>query len=230
LEALRVSLEVAGITYRRLVSTLAAATADLGAGRRIEVPSAPAFADAWTLVDTADRLQRLLGRRPRSMRSSRPPPPDVQATPTLRDFLELFRRAALPVREMRNAVQHLENELVHVAARGDTVWGSLAWVSPISTTACRSSVLVGGTLMDNRAYMLVNPVGRKIAGPVDHITLTAFEQTANLSEMHGLMLRIAAKFEDQLRPQIAGMTTGTVDFVASAEIEMGGHEHDNPTG
>ena len=128
--------------------------------------------DAWSLVDIINRLRVL-----------------VRKTPGLKQnaFVESFLRATENLEELRNFVQHLDGEVVSVAETGWPIWGSLSWVwvSPEMQEkgTVATMVIVPGRLAKSGGHPLVNPAGKEIRLPVDHISLSAAGTMVNLSEI-----------------------------------------------
>ena len=75
---------------------------------------------------------------------------------------------------MRNAVQHLDNEIANLAVTNTPTWGSLSWVhfadeKATSGTLC---VFISGPPVA-REHAVINPIGRETELPIGLLTLEA---------------------------------------------------------
>jgi hypothetical protein len=99
-------------------------------------------------------------------------------------------------------VQHLDERVVDVAETGWPIWGSVSavWASPEMQKRGEVAVqlIVPGRLAKSGGYPVVNPAGRTIHGPVDHVSLSAGGTTVNLSEMVRTSMRFGARFRAAL--------------------------------
>lgn len=127
--------------------------------------------DSWALIDITNRL-RVLVRQTPGLTHNAP--------------VNLFLRSTDDVETLRNFVQHLPNEVMRLADKGYPLWGYVTWLwaSPemqqTGKVAC--GLLVPGPLAKSKGYRMVNPAGKTVRFPVDHISLSAGETTVNLSE------------------------------------------------
>lgn len=128
--------------------------------------------DAWSLIDITNRL-RVLVRRTPGLKHNAP--------------VELFLRATEDVEKLRHFVQHLDGEVMRLAETGWPIWGSLSWIWASPEMQKKGEVAVAiiipGRLAKSKGYPMVNPLGKRIHGPVDHICLSAADITVNLSEI-----------------------------------------------
>jgi hypothetical protein len=137
------------------------------------------FLQAWSMIDSANRLKLLL-----------------QHTPGLprRDsaFKEHYRKLDI-VKKLRNPIQHLNKETSNRAedVEAEPVWGSLSWGRLQSTEPllARVYLMIPGAI-EHMNRPLKNIVGQQFVNKIDHIELTAYGSTVPLSEI----FRVIAKF------------------------------------
>jgi hypothetical protein len=191
LDGVRLSIEMTSCAHDRLVVGLASL---LRGAPATEIPRgafAAVMLDAWAIVDGIHRLRCLLRQMPGMKK----------ATPHYR----LFERETGNVVELRNHVQHLDQELSDTKDPTLPAWGELAWVRvpdeshPEHVTLC---AIVPGAIFDRETRM-VNPIGRQLRGHVDQIELTAFGLTANLSELFRALQTFAAHLDSGLTKAFA---------------------------
>jgi hypothetical protein len=128
--------------------------------------------DAWSLIDITNRVRVLVGQTPGLKHSA---------------AVKSFLRATKDVEGLRNYIQHLPTEVMPLAETGWPIWGALSWIwtSPEMQKVGTTSVLfiVAGRLAKSRGYPMVNPAGKTIRLPVDHICLSAADRAVNLSQI-----------------------------------------------
>jgi len=140
--------------------------------------------DAWSLIDITNRL-RVLVRRTPGLKHNAP--------------VKSFFGATEDVETLRHFVQHLDGEVVRLAETGWPIWGSPSWiwVSPEMQEkgVVSPMTLIPGSFARSKGYPMVNPVGKEIRLPVDHICLSVPGITVNLSET----TRSSMVFRNRLR-------------------------------
>jgi hypothetical protein len=139
------------------------------------------IADAWAVVDCANRLRTLLERYP-SLR--------IRENHDVRRFLTRSKRAVT----LRNRFQHLAENLprrVEITRASQTLFGELTWIFiPDGEGEIRSAqvygVAIGGTPHDSdrqQASRITAVGGAKVEVPVGRFELHAFDECLNLSEL-----------------------------------------------
>ncbi len=147
--------------------------------------NAQAIFGAWAVVDSVQRLRRLLQRTPGLKQKS----PD----------LGLFYRNTESIEELRHVVQHLDEKVDEMVTQRLPVWGQLTWLfkpgdDPNDVWTCQ---LVPGAMQDGwRA--LVNPAGKALIGPIDHVTLEADRISVSLSGTMAQLERLVKWLESVL--------------------------------
>lgn len=189
LDGIRYAIEMADLAYSRLTQSLHVFATEYARGSETTVNDrlwASSFLDAWSIVDSVHRLRGLLAQLPQLKKSSPP--------------YQVFERKTRDVEEMRNIVQHLNRELRHFAQNNLPVFGTIDWLTVINTDLgiVRSSVIVAGRAMSG-THQLCNPLGKRVAIPVDHITLTCKSRTVDVSGTISSITSIVSMIETSLR-------------------------------
>jgi hypothetical protein len=159
IEAIRCSVDMADVAYRRLRRTLL-----LLPEMRNEDPETPsaisALLDAWSVVDSLNRLRGVMQHMPGIKGKSK--------SPTYRAFVHATEK----IPTLRNTFQHLETD-IHKS--GDdpnwAVFGSLSWalVNP-ERNEITSCIFMPGTVSGSRP--MVTPAKREVwHHPVDSVTI-----------------------------------------------------------
>lgn len=143
LDGIRYCVEMADLAHSRLRWTLFTHTTTLDEptdnqaepldNRAQAVPAA--FQDAWSIVDSLQRLRGLLAQMPGIKQNAAE--------------LQLFRRQTDAFENLRNGVQHLNNHIDVLVAQNLPAWGVLSWVVvPEDPAGNRllSSAMIAGTL------------------------------------------------------------------------------------
>jgi hypothetical protein len=114
-------------------------------------------------------------------------------------FVVLFQKATESIEILRDFVQHISGEIPKVEDTGWPIWGSLSWiyVSPEMQAQERMSamVIVPGRLAKSKGIPIINPVGKRIEPPVDHLSLTASNTTIDLSDLFRNTMRFEQRFQ-----------------------------------
>ncbi len=211
-DGIRYSLDMAGIAYVRLRQGLFDIDAFIPERKSDIYPML--FLDAWSMVDSLNRLRVLLGNF-RGMKN----------TPEKRVFLD----GLTPFLALRNNIQHLDGTIKEVKA-GEPAWGHLSWFHVDALSAeggivkGRSRLLVSGQLKDF-SHNLVNPLGKPIETGVDLVTLTAFGDAVSLSRAFYQIRDFAKIFDKTVKTgfedsdQLSGATGS--DLFITAEMAFG---------
>lgn len=216
LDGIRYSAEMADLAHARLQQTLYRLTT-----RGKEPEQDPdhsdvlsAVQDAWSIVDSLHRLRGLLQQMPGIK----------QNTPSMR----VFRQQTDKVEDLRNGVQHLNQQIHRLVSANQTAWGSLSWFAlpePNSKTGT-IGVLVAGTVFTTEGHPMVNPIGKQVHSLVDYVTLTAYEHSLDLSDAMRRIERLIGSMEDQLRDQFEGQPTAASELLVCADLQFDGAGQD----
>jgi hypothetical protein len=208
-DGIRFAIQMADLSYGRLIDALARISRlpDGGSSQGPwDVPGC--MLDAWSMVDSCQRLRQLVAGLPGMKQNS----PGVQ----------LFLRGTSRVEDLRNLVQHLRNEIDSLVSLGVPVWGDLRWFivldrEPFRGRACG---LMAGALFEGQ-HPVVNPAGLAFRGAIDHVTLRAGELEVSLSETILAIGRLATGLEAGMRPRFEGQPHHPADAVTYAEVVAG---------
>jgi hypothetical protein len=188
LDGIETSLAMTDVAYSRLYQTLFGSSQAITKGDRPSDVEHLILLDAWSLIDITNRL-RVLVRRTRGLERNAP----------VRSFL----RSTEGVEALRNFVQHLDKEAMTLAETGWPIWGSLSWLwsSPDMQKRGEVAVLlvVPGRLARSKGYPMVNPAGKTMHAPVDHICLSGAGTTVNLSEITRSSMLLGSRLQAALQ-------------------------------
>ena len=174
-DGIRYSLGMTTMAYNRLRQTLyslySLTTGDMEKKENISAFTSSAMVDAWSIIDSVHRFRSLLMQTPGIK----------QKAPELRIFYDKTKN----VEDLRNTIQHLRNEAQGFLAKNLPALGILTWVVLLKPNDKSASLysLVTGTLYPNVVYPIVNPLGKRIQSPVDHITIILGKHSACLSDV-----------------------------------------------
>jgi len=181
LDAVRYSLEMVDIAHRRLLqAALGASAREVDSYNRV---GAALLIDAWSIVDSINRLVLLLGCLRKAKRH-----PTVQ----------ILTRAAETATQLRNGAQHLDNEINTLVQSQRPAWGSLSWLfMPEAAPRGTIVIFVSGTIR-TMEQPLVNPIGKNIRFPIDLITLTAHGASLCLSDVMRTLPSVVQTLEQSI--------------------------------
>jgi len=168
--------------------------------------NAPALLDAWGVVDGIQRLRKLLQRTPGLKQKS----PE----------LGIFYRATATIEDLRHVAQHLDERVDGMVARHLPVWGQLTWLykpgdDPNDLWTCQ---LVPGARQEGwRA--LVNPAGKALLHPIDHVTLEADGVSVSLSSSMAQLERLVRWIESELTGRLPGGAAINGDMFVCAHFD-----------
>jgi hypothetical protein len=207
IDSIRFAIEMADTAYNRLAGLLARA----GGLDNLEAVVFPeAFIDAWAIVDSVSRLRKLLDAMPIKRKSK---------------WLEYrsFMAGSKEAQDLRDAVQHMDERINEVATNPVPLWGVLRWVAVKSPNKMLSFGMAAGTLFDG-SHLLTVKIGTQVESPVDRISLSIGERTADLSQMVRLLPTLVASLEKLLAAscekysEAANQKAGS-DFIFGMEVE-----------
>jgi hypothetical protein len=204
LDGIGYSIDMAAIGYQRLQTFLHEHTlAD--PEQRSHVRYALIVMDAWSIIDTVNRLRAL-----------------ARGTPGLKHgpAYESFRRSVSHVETLRDAVQHLYGEVEKLQDNGRPLWGSLSWVYSASPDAKTFAVgfMIPGTLAVTKGVPMVNPVGRESEIPIGLVELTAAGVTVCLSGIMRAVEQFAGRLERAATDAFAAIPDGATDHIAPLDL------------
>jgi hypothetical protein len=140
-----------------------------------------ALQDAWAFVDSINRLRRLLDHMPRMPKKS--------------PRLQVFSQATSDIETLRNAIQHLDEELAQHRGPAQPVWAHYRWdlVDP-KEKRVRVLTIIAGTLGDG-THRILSPLDYPgLYSVIDHITLSAAGVSVDLSDVQRSLTKLAGSF------------------------------------
>ena len=182
LDAIETSLVMAKVSYARLYQGLVQKSNPTETNSLVDYPKV-ILLDAWTFVDTINRLRILVSQMPGLKKNSR---------------VTQFQKATESTEILRDFVQHVNAEIPKVENTGWPIWGSISWVYLSFDLDGKPKILIQsiipGRLAKVKGIPMVNPVGKSLEIPIDHISLSATGVTLNLSDIHRLVVEFEKRF------------------------------------
>lgn len=201
LDGIRYSIDMTAISYTRLRLILVDAHARLmnAAAEKTTSPPVPthsyagAFLDAWSMIDSADRLRRLLPHVPKS-----------KSNPAIRDFTDTCE----PIEQLRHCIQHLDGQLAKLTRTRTSTWGEIDFcVIPHLESTRGWTGILGSMTMSREVIEAHRHPFAAIKGdgpfehPIDLLHLTAHGVRVSLSDLHRRVQRVARSLEEALSSQ-----------------------------
>jgi hypothetical protein len=207
-DGIRYSIEMAALAYARLQRNLYDLTVHCVKTSDKPIDFTPAILDAWSIVDSVHRLRILLDRTPGMKKQS----PGFQ----------VFYRSTNSIKDLRNFIQHLDEETQGLIGQNIPVWGALSWFTMLDPNGKSgfTCTIVAGTLFQNMDSSLINPLGKNVNVPVDLITLTANNNAICLSDVIQHVEKLTRSIERGLIEQFKDLHPAQGDIMACAEIEF----------
>jgi hypothetical protein len=184
-DGVRFTAEMADLAYQELLRELEPLSGPSGEAD-VRVRAARPFLFAWSIIDSAHRLRRLVENFPNLAKKNQSP-----------EF-RTFTNEVQPVETLRHTVQHMDERIHESAESGKAVWGTLTWLTQPNGGVLYSCTLVSGAMMPEGKHRIINPAGLTIAAPLDHITLTVEDVAANLSSLMAALGRLVQGIEHGL--------------------------------
>jgi hypothetical protein len=216
LDGIRFAAEMTALAYARLCGTLYGLAmretrdnADVGEG------AVAALLDAWSIVDAVNRLRDLQRQMPGLKK---------------RDGYKAFMSRTEPFAQLRNIVQHLNNEIDNMVRRKAAVYGTLRWFTMYDRQNLlgKSCVLVAGRLTDGQ-HPIVNPAGKLVHGPVDHVTIACKGLEASLSDGYRTVADAVHAMEPALRESFKDLPLAGTDALMIASMKFFDPERGPPS-
>ena len=208
LDGIRSSIEMADLAFRRLVQSLSLiskrAEQDFNSDNYTL-----AFSDAWTIIDSIDRLRGLLHPLAKS---------DQNDSNYIQGFIDSFT----VIRVLRNGIQHVNGRIEKLVKNNSSVWGSLSWVAidKNEPNSGKVHVIIDGPIINNSSFPAVNPIEKDISYPISQIQLTAYEESVNISDIHEALRSLYNNMEEMLKPQFEGQPKSGATMHMSLSFTM----------
>jgi len=204
-DGIRYSVEMADLAHSRLRETLYEIAQSPHAPDPASHDFASAVLDAWSIVDLVHRLRGLIEQTP-GIKQKSPP-------------LLSFMKKTANIERLRNAVQHLNQQIHKIADLNIPVWGALSWVTLLDPElrSVWTCTLVAGTFFE-RSEPLISPLGKEFYPPVDLITLEASNCSVSLSDAMRSVEQVVRSLEDHLREQFKDLPNMGRDVLLCGQI------------
>jgi hypothetical protein len=210
LDGVRVAIEMIDIAYQSLAMQLKALCPipPVSTARR-GIVSAPAFLNAWSIIDNVHRLRGLVDNFPGFAKK--------RQSAEVRVFLE----GAATVEDFRHAVQHMEGAIRESAPQGRGVWGSLSWMYRADEENLLSCVLTLGALMPAAEVGEITP--SVLREGVDGIVLKVDKTSVNLTKLVATVDRLADFLQSSIADQfnLAPVDRAESDYFLAIAMKRG---------
>ncbi len=208
-DGIRYSIEMTALAFSRLEKTLYDLAVSCTSSSPLPMDFTSAILDAWSIVDSVHRLRILLNKTPGLKKQS----PGFQ----------IFERNTASIKDLRNFIQHLDEEAQDLAGQNIPVWGVLSWFTMLDPESKSgfTCTIVAGTIFQTMDGLLVNPLGKEINIPIDLVTLTANNSVICLSDVIRHVEKLTRSMEAGLNEQLKSMPPAQGDVMACATIEFG---------
>ncbi len=198
------SIAMADVACERLYATLhKIAPGDRDLGDR-DKTFASAMQDAWSIVDSINRLRTLLARVPGMKQNYAP--------------RQVFLRQTKSIEDLRHNIQHVDTEIDALMTSKQPIWGILAWaiVDPAMRKAY-SCILVAATQLNARSYNVPDIRNRDFQAPLDFVTINANGYSASLSDTMRSTMQLVPELEKWLVEQFGPFKDRGVDLFARVD-------------
>jgi hypothetical protein len=168
-----------------------------------------AILDAWSMVDSVHRLRILVNKTPGIKKQ-------------LPEF-QIFERNTASIKDLRNFIQHLDEETQDLTGQNVPVWGVLSWFTMLDPNSQSgfTCTIVAGTIFHTMDGSLVNPLGKEVNIPVDLVTLIANNIAINLSDVMRHVERLTRFLEAGFEEPLKNVNPNQGDVMACATISFG---------
>ncbi len=215
-DGIRFSIQMAGLAYHRLLPVLQQLAIDgFERGRRADEEQViAALIDAWTVIDSLHRLREL-----------------VRQTPGVKQRdsgIRLFFAKTADVTALRNRIQHINQEVLELAATGHPLLGVLSWATitqPATGKGCVAALLAGSVA--TAEYKITMPWDQSIQGDVGFVSLEAAGTRVMLADVLDSGIGLVRAFEEALRPRVQEGAVRPADVVLFLPVDA--TRKDTPT-
>ncbi len=204
LDGIRYSAEMADLGYDRLRSEL------LRFAQMTDAGSSPgsfaaAFSDAWTIVDSTNRLRLLVRLLPKADQAM---------------AIQEFLGRTDVIRRLRDSVQHLHARFEKLVKLREPTWGVITWVTVVRVEPFlgKLHMIVAGSISSGQ-HALDNPLGCPVRVPIDFVRLSAHRETVLLTETLDSIRSLIAFLEANIAPQFTGQSNTGADIYVEVKLE-----------
>lgn len=222
LDGICYSIEMADLAYCRLRNTLNSMS--INCVNRLpskHIYSVSAILDAWSIIDSLDRLRGFL------------------------HCAEFVKKDLLPVNDpltqhfntvrlLRNSIQHIPQNVNKLIGnnKNHTILGSLSWFifTDFKKMEGMCCTFTAGTAIQNTKIPMLNPAGKNIESPLDLITLSTSKYSICFSELMKYIKLMAIDIEKQICQQTLGLPKAAADITICLHMRFTDEQKriDNP--
>jgi len=173
LETIIHSIRVIDISYNRLAKQLHENKDDLAT----ELP----MIEVWNIIDSSHRLRCI-----------------VEKTPGLKKkaiWFQLTVRKLKETEDLRNFIQHYNQEIDNLINNVQPLLGHLSWVEKLNGNEAKIGLIVPGNLRQFEGLELVNPAGKMIRSNIDLVTFYMSKFELNLSNIYFQLIDFIKELE-----------------------------------
>lgn len=195
LDGIELTIKMVELAYKRLEFCAIESSPFEGYPREFE---APLFLDAWSFIDSVNRLRLLVTNTP-----------GLKRTPAVMVFLKVADETG----KFRNYVQHLPGEVNELAGTGAPIWGSIGWwfMTPEmkGKGKAMARLIIPGRLAKGNGIGMLQVPGT-IRAVVDHIQLTVAGRHLDLSDVRDSVSRFSQRFQEAVKKAEEGANPGEI--------------------
>ncbi len=149
---------------------------------------ASVFLDAWSIVDGLHRLRGLVTKIPRLKQKTFPE-------------IRVFRDATVDIENLRNAAQHLNEEINKRGNISGSIWGNLSWFAPLDRefTAGKICTIASGGYPSSQSVPI--PRLEELEYPVGFIVLGAHGYSVRLKKPIDAAAKLIHKIDDSAKEE-----------------------------
>ncbi len=210
LDGIRTSIDIADISYDRLCKSLIDVS-DSTKEQKDSYIGSIAFADAWTIIDSINKLRFLIQHLLKeSEKEHLPISKPIQAITNVHIIKEIklyeFIASTENIKLLRDASQHLNARIDQLLSKKKPIWGIIYWVDSRTIKKQGNSLsylmkaIMSHSLPELKEHINF-PKPPKLGYPVGWISLTAHGFDINLSDIMLMVELVVKNLEKQLGPQ-----------------------------
>jgi hypothetical protein len=193
LDAMRFAMEMAELSYSRLCEVLIKLPGEEDEVRH-RLLSTCAVQDAWSTIDSADRLRSLMGR--------------AKSVDICTDLKSGFDERIDAIRGLRNTVQHLDQQIPSLAAKKWPVWGALRWFAwtepPHVGVSCQ---LLAGGHVTKRPFTVEAPRSKEEPVGISEVILVSRGVEVSLRTLREDIALLARALEEVTAKRLADQSS-----------------------
>lgn len=207
LDAVRYSIEIFELNYRRIVATLESWAA--GGGHPSDGMFASVLSDAWSMIDSLHRLHSVVLALTKKQKT-RPP------------YVKTLQEAVSGVGHLRNGVQHVLGRVERLVSRRETPWGTISWAELRDATPVEAwtYTMIPGALQTTERRRLPSVGGKTLYHRTDLVTLTSDVHSVCLSDAFRAVETYALGLQEDLAKQFGAAPTVGSDMVIQARLDV----------